>query len=132
MSGPCTSGAKRPHICSEDMKVIHLSLGNLCLRLEMLMLTSTETHIVVLSHNVFNMTGGVKIALVALVGQTASLVRVLPPRGPISSRFYSSSEALGSLSTSQRLLSGSHAATNEAAGRMNSFPPESSPPPSPF
>lgn len=55
----------------------------------MLILTFTETHIVVLTHNVFNWTGGAKIALVALVGQTASLVRVLPPLSPISSRFYS-------------------------------------------
>lgn len=95
---PCTSGAKWPRICSVDMKVIHLSRGNLGLRLEMLMLTFTEAHIVALSHNVFDLTGGAKIALVALVGQRASLGRVPPPLSPISSRFYSP-EALGSLLT---------------------------------
>lgn len=76
-----------PHICSVDMKVIHLSCGNLCLQLEMLILTFTETHIVVLCHNIFDLTGGAKIALVAPVGQTASLVRVLSPPSRISSRF---------------------------------------------
>lgn len=113
------------------MKVIHLSRGNPCLRLEMLILAFTETHIVVLSHNIFNMTGGTEIALVALVGQTASLVRVLPPPSPISSRFYSPAppRVSGLFELVQRLLSGSHAATSEAAGWMNPFPPESCPPP---
>lgn len=81
--------ALRRCICSVDMKVIHLSRGNLCLQLEMQILPFTETHIVVLSHNVFNLTGGAKIARVALVGQTASLVRVLPPLSPIGSGFFS-------------------------------------------